>query len=145
MILQGGSRARTSWSGSATYSFHRGVPAYLRSDNGAEFTANKVREWLARIGVKTLCIEPGSPWENGYCESFNGRIRDELLAREQFDRLMEAKMLIQRWRRHYNTVRPHGSLGYRPPAPDAIQPLHFVPAAPPLREVVGLTVQQSLT
>ena len=94
----------------------RGLPAYTRSDNGPEFTAKKVREWLARIGVKTLFIEPGSPWENGYCESFNGRLRDELLAREQFDTLLEAKVLIERWRRHYNTVRPHGSLGYRPPA-----------------------------
>ena len=123
----------------------RGVPAYIRSDNGPEFTAKKVREWLAKIGVKTLFIEPGSPWENGYCESFNGRLRDELLAREQFNTLLEAKVLIERWRRHYNTVRPHGSLGYRPPAPEAFQPLHFVPAAPPLREVAGLTVIQSLT
>tara|TARA_B100000749_G_scaffold274350_1_gene258474 strand:- start:171 stop:914 length:744 start_codon:yes stop_codon:yes gene_type:complete len=123
----------------------RGVPAYIRSDNGPEFTAGKVREWLPRIGVKTLFIEPGSPWENGYCESFNGRLRDELLAREQFDTLLEAKVLIERWRRHYNTVRPHGSLGYRPPAPEAIQPLHFVPATPPLREVAGLTVIKSLT
>ena len=73
-----------------------------------------------QIGVKTLFIEPGSPWENGYCESVNGRLRDELLAREQFDTLLEAKVLIERWRRHYNTVRPHGSLGYRPPAPEAI-------------------------
>ena len=94
----------------------RGVPAYIRSDNGPEFTARKVREWLAKVGVKTLFIEPGSPWENGYCESFNGRLRDELLAREQFDTLLEAKVLIERWRRHYNTVRPHGSLGYRPPS-----------------------------
>ena len=112
---------------------------------GPEFTAGKVREWLPRIGVKTLFIEPGSPWENGYCESFNGRLRDELLAREQFDTLLEAEALIERWRRHYNTVRPHGSLGYRPPAPEAIQPLHFVPATPPLREVAGLTVIKSLT
>ena len=81
-----------------------------------------------QIGVKTLFIEPGSPWENGYCESFNGRLRDELLAREQFDTLLEAKVLIERWRRHYNTVRPHGSLGYRPPAPEATQLLHFVEA-----------------
>ena len=79
------------------------------------------------------------------CEIFNGRLRDELLAREQSDTLLEAKVLIERWRRHYNTVRPHGSLGYRPPAPEAIQPLHFVPATPPLREVAGLTVIKSLT
>lgn len=77
-------------------------------------------------------------------ESFNGRLRDELLAREQFDTLLEAKVLIERWRRHYNTVRPHGSLGYRPPAPQSLQPLHFVPAAPPLHEVAGVTVQRNL-
>ena len=123
----------------------RGVPAYIHSDNGSEFTARKVREWLAKVGVKTLYIEPGSPWENGYCESFNGRLRDELLAREQFDTLLEAKVLIERWRRHYNTVRPHGSLGYRPPAPEAIQPLHSASATHPLREIAGLTVIQSLT
>ena len=122
----------------------RGVPAYLRSDNGPEFTARKVREWLAKVGVKTLYIEPGSPWENGYVESFNGRLRDELLAREQFDTLLEAKVLIERWRRHYNTVRPHGSLGYRPPAPEAHQPLHFVPAAPPLHEMAGFAGQRNL-
>ena len=123
----------------------RGVPKYIRSDNGPEFTAKRVREWLAKIGVKTLFIEPGSPWENGYCESFNGRLRDELLAREQFDTLLEAKVLIERWRRHYNTVRPHGSLGYRPPAPEATQPLHFVPATPPRSEVAGLAVLQRVT
>ena len=123
----------------------RGVPAYIRSDNGPEFTAKKVREWLAKVGVKTLFIEPGSPWENGYCESFNGRLRDELLAREQFDTLLEAKVLIERWRRHYNTVRPHGSLGFRPPAPEAIQPFHSATAAPSLREMAGLSVIQSLT
>jgi transposase InsO family protein len=104
-----------------------------------------VREWLTKVGVKTLFIEPGSPWENGYCESFNGRLRDELLAREQFDTLLEAKVLIERWRRHYNTVRPHGSLGYRPPAPEATQPLHFVPATPPRSEVAGLAVRQRVT
>ncbi len=99
-----------------------GPPEHLRSDNGPEFTAKLVRRWLARLGVQTLFIEPGSPWENGYCESFNGRLRDELLAREQFDTLLEAKVLIERWRRHYNTVRPHGSLGYRPQAPEATHP-----------------------
>lgn len=116
----------------------RGVPKYIRSDNGSEFTAIAVREWLQRVGVKTLFIEPGSPWENGYIESFNGKLRDELLAREQFDTLLEAKVLIERWRRHYNSVRPHSSLGYRPPAPEAIQPLHFVPATPPRSEVAAL-------
>jgi putative transposase len=86
-----------------------------------EFTATKVREWLQRIDVKTLYIEPGSPWENGYVESFNGKLRDELLEREIFDTLWEAKVLIERWRRDYNTVRPHSSLGYRPPDPEAVQ------------------------
>jgi putative transposase len=100
----------------------RGVPDYLRSDNGAEFTAQAVREWLERVGVRTLYIEPGSPWENGYIESFNGKLRDELLEREILDTLLEAKVLIERWRREYNTIRPHSSLGYRPPAPEAIQP-----------------------
>ena len=93
----------------------RGVPRYLRSDNGPEFTANRVHEWLERVEVQTLFIEPGSPWENGYIESFNGKLRDELLAREWFDTLLEAKVLIERWRRHFNTVRPHSSLEYVPP------------------------------
>ena len=98
----------------------RGVPEHLRSDNGPEFTATIVREWLTRVGVKTLFIEPGSPWENGYVESFNGKLRDELLDREIFYSLTEAKVLIDMWRKHYNTVRPHSSLGYRPPAPETI-------------------------
>jgi putative transposase len=98
----------------------RGIPEYIRSDNGPEFTARAVREWLARLGVKTLFIEPGSPWENGYIESFNGKLRDELLNREIFTTLEEAKVLIEQWRREYNQVRPHSSLGYRPPAPEAI-------------------------
>jgi putative transposase len=97
----------------------RGVPAHIRSDNGPEFTAKRVREWFGRVGVSALYIEPGSPWENGYCESFNGKLRDELLDREVFDTLLEAKVLIERWRREYNGVRPHSSLGYRPPAPEA--------------------------
>ncbi len=98
----------------------RGTPAYIRSDNGSEFTATAVREWLDRLGVQTLFIEPGSSWENGYVESFNGKLRDEMLDREIFYTLGEAKVLIERWRRDYNTVRPHSSLGYRPPAPEAI-------------------------
>ncbi len=98
----------------------RGVPEHIRSDNGPEFTARVVRKWLKRVGVKTLFIEPGSPWETGYCESFNGKLRDELLAREIFYTLKEAKVLIERWRLEYNTIRPHSSLGYRPPAPEAI-------------------------
>jgi len=99
---------------------YRGVPEHIRSDNGSEFTAKAVRNWLAKIGVKTLYIEPGSPWENGYIESFNGKLQDELLKRELFYTLKEAKVLIERWREHYNHVRPHSSLGYRPPAPAAV-------------------------
>jgi len=98
----------------------RGVPEHLRSDNGAEFTARAVRNWLGKLGVKTLFIEPGSPWENGYIESFNGKMRDELLNREIFMTLQEAKVLIANWRQEYNRFRPHSSLGYRPPAPEAI-------------------------
>jgi len=96
----------------------RGVPEYLRSDNGPEFIAEFVREWLHRVGTKTLFIEPGSPWENGYIESFNGKLRDELLNGEIFDTVTEAKVITERWRKHYNTVRPHSSLGHRPPAPE---------------------------
>jgi len=98
----------------------RGIPEHIRSDNGPEFTAKAVRNWLERLGVKTLFIEPGSPWENGYIESFNGKLRDELLNREVFTTLMEAKILIEQWRMDYNHVRPHSSLGYRPPAPEAV-------------------------
>jgi len=100
----------------------RGVPEYIRSDNGPEMTAKLVRKWLAQVGAKTLYIEPGSPWQNGYCESFNGKLRDELLNGEIFYSLREAQVLIERWRKHYNTVRPHSSLGYRPPAPQTITP-----------------------
>ncbi|AZI35202.1 IS3 family transposase [Caenibius tardaugens NBRC 16725] len=118
----------------------RGPPAHIRSDNGPEFIANAVQQWLARIGVKTLYITPGSPWENGYCESFNGSMRDELLNGEIFYTLAEAEILIEAWRRHYNTVRPHSSLGYRPPVPEtAVSPwppsgsasLHLRPAMAP--------------
>lgn len=109
----------------------RGVPDHIRSDNGAEFTATAVREWLARLGVKTLYIEPGSPWENGYCESFNGKLRDELLNGEIFETLHEAQVVIEDWRRHYNEVRPHSSLGYLPPAPPAKLPAE--PVVAPLR------------
>jgi len=100
----------------------RGIPEHIRSDNGPEFTAKAVRGWLSRLGVKTLFIEPGSPWENGCIESFNGKLRDELINREVFTTLLEAKILIERWRQEYNQVRPHSALGYRPPAPEAIQP-----------------------
>jgi transposase InsO family protein len=99
-----------------------GVPEHIRSDNGPEFTAKAVRNWLVRIGVKTLFIEPGSPWENGYNESFNGKLRDELLNGEVFYTLKEAQVLIERWRQEYNTFRPHSALKYKPPAPEATQP-----------------------
>jgi putative transposase len=96
----------------------RGLPDFIRSDNGPEFTSEAVREWLKRLGVRTLFIEPGSPWENGYIESFNGKLRDELLNGEIFDTLTEAKVFIERWRQEYNRFRPHSSLGYKPPAPE---------------------------
>jgi putative transposase len=98
----------------------RGVPEHIRSDNGAEFTCQAVREWLGKVGVKTLFIEPKSPWENGYAESFIGKLWDELLNGEIFYTLLEAKVLIEHWRRHYNRHRPHSALGYRPPAPEAV-------------------------
>ncbi len=97
----------------------RGIPEHIRSDNGSEFTARAVRKWLGRLGVKTLFIEAGSPWENGYIESFNGKMRDELLNRELFTTLTEAKVLAAQWRKKYNQVRPHSSKGYKPPAPEA--------------------------
>jgi len=98
----------------------RGIPEHIRSDNGPEFTARAIRQWLRDLGVKTLYIEPGSPWENGYIESFNGKLRDELLSREIFTTLFEAQVLIENWRKDYNQIRPHSALGYRPPAPEAI-------------------------
>ncbi|WP_421701028.1 IS3 family transposase [Aliiroseovarius sp.] len=101
----------------------RGVPAFIRSDNGPEFIAQSVRDWIAAVGAKTAYIEPGSPWENGYCESFNARFRDELLNGEVFYSLREAQILIEQWRKHYNTKRPHSALGYRPPAPETIVPM----------------------
>ena len=99
----------------------KGIPDHVRSDNGSEFSARHVRRWLHELGVKTLFIEPGSPWENGYIESFNGKLRDELLNREIFYTMQEARILIEKWRKEYNQVRPHSSLGYKPPAPEAIQ------------------------
>ena len=101
----------------------RGVPAHIRSDNGPEFAAKAVRGWIAAVGARTAYIAPGSPWENGYVESFNARLRDELLDGEIFYSLREAEVVIESWRRHYNGVRPHASLGFRPPAPEV-----FVPA-----------------
>jgi len=116
----------------------RGVPEHVRSDNGPEFVAKAVQDWIAAVGAKTAYIAPGSPWENGFIESFNARLRDELLDGEIFYSLKEARIVIESWRRHYNTVRPHQSLGYKPPAPEvfvskiaarsAPQPR---PAAPP--------------
>ena len=97
----------------------KGAPDYIRSDNGPEFTSEKIQQWLSNIRVKTLFIEPGSPWENGFVESFNGKFRNELLNIEIFDTMAEAKYLIEDWRVHYNTIRPHSSLQYKPPAPEA--------------------------
>lgn len=101
----------------------RGIPEHIRSDNGPEFTAKVIRSWLAGIGTKTLYIEPGSPWENGYCESFNGKLRNECLNQEIFYSLKEARIVIEQWRHHYNHVRPHSALGYRPPAPMTVIPM----------------------
>ena len=103
----------------------RGVPEHIRSDNGSEFTARTIKCWLADLGVKALYIEPGSPWENGYNESFNGRLQDELLKREIFMTLKEARILVERWRWEYNHIRPHSSLGYRPPAPETKTPVEL--------------------
>ena len=111
----------------------RGVPDHIRSDNGPEFTARAVREWLGRVGARTLYIEPGSPWENGYIESFNGKLRDELLDRELFYTLLEVRVLTERYRQTYNRIRPHSSLGYRPPAPETVLP------AVPLPVLAALT------
>ncbi len=105
----------------------RGIPEHIRSDNGPEFTARAIRQWLRDLEVKALYIEPGSPWENGYIESFNGKLRDELLNVEIFMTLFEAQVLIENWRKEYNQIRPHSALGYRPPAPEAIMPVHGSP------------------
>jgi transposase InsO family protein len=116
----------------------RGVPGHIRSDNGAQFIAKVVQEWIAAVRAKTAYIAPGSPWENGFIESFNARLRDELLDGEIFYSLNEAKIVIESWRRHYNTLRPHGSIGYKPPAPEVFVPAMSMrtaqqpqPAAPP--------------
>ena len=100
----------------------RGLPEYIRSDNGPEFTSQAIRKWLNSLEVAPLFIEPGSPWENGYNESFNGKLRDELLNGEIFTSLLEAKVLIENWRKEYNQFRPHSSLNYQPPAPETIMP-----------------------
>ena len=106
----------------------RGIPEHIRSDNGPEFVAQKLRQWLGKLGTGTLYIEPGSPWENGYCESFNGKLRDECLNGEIFYSLKEAQIVIEGWRVQYNTVRPHSALDYRSPAPGACNP--FPPPKP---------------
>ena len=111
----------------------RGVPAHIRSDNGPEFVAAAVQEWIAAVGAKTAYIAPGSPWENGYIESFNARLRDELLDGEIFYTLREAQIVIESWRRHYNTIRPHASLGYQPPAPEVFVPTFAAWPAPPAK------------
>ena len=119
-----------------------GLPEYLRSDNGPEFTAKLVRRWLGRVGVETLFIEPGSPWENGYNESFNGKLRDELLNGEIFYSLAQAAVLVEQWRREYNTVRSHSACGGFPPAPEAIKPSPWFLRMPVLHgppQVLGLT------
>ena len=110
----------------------RGVPGHIRSDNGPEFVAKAVQEWITAVGASTAYIEPGSPWENGYCESFNSKLRDELLKGEIFYTLEEAKVIIESWRRHYNTVRPHSSLGYRSPAPEVLLPASKLAPRPTL-------------
>jgi putative transposase len=110
----------------------RGVPEHIRSDNGPEFVAKGVQKWIAAVGATTVYITPGSPWENGFIESFNARLRDELLNGEIFYTLREAQIVIESWRRHYNTVRPHASIGYRAPAPEVFVPaLAAWPAAQP--------------
>jgi transposase InsO family protein len=114
----------------------RGIPAHIRSDNGPEFVAAAVRDWIAAVGARTAYIEPGSPWENGYVESFNGKLRDELLNGEIFYSLKEAQIMIETWRRHYNTKRPHSSLGYRPPAPEIISSWPASPASSGARPAI---------
>jgi len=113
----------------------RGVPGHIRSDNGPEFVAQAVRSWITGVGAKTAYIAPGSPWENGFIESFNSKLRDELLNGEIFYSLKEARIIIEAWRRHYNTIRPHSALAYRPPAPEVVlwpaaQPRPAPPATP---------------
>ena len=126
----------------------RGVPGHIRSDNGPEFIAKAVQDWIAAVGARTAYIAPGSPWENGFIESFNARLRDELLDGEVFYTLREAQIVIESWRRHYNAVRPHASIGYQSPAPEvfvpalaawpAAQPRPASPAMPPLASAPAL-------
>jgi transposase InsO family protein len=117
----------------------RGNPGIIKSDNGPELVAQHVQDWIEARNIDTYYIAPGSPWENGYIESFNGKLRDELLDREIFYTLGEAKILIDRWRKEYNTFRPHSSLGYRPPAPEALQWPASTTAGLQSAAMVGLT------
>ena len=118
----------------------RGTPEHVRSDNGPEFIARAMQEWIAAVGARTAYIEPGSPWENGFIESFNARLRDELLDGEIFYTLAEARIIVESWRRHYNTVRPHGSLGYKPPAPEVFLPAFAAWPTPPTRQATPATL-----
>lgn len=118
----------------------RGTPEHVRSDNGPEFIAKAVQEWIAAVGARTAYIAPGSPWENGFIESFNARLRDELLNGEIFYTLAEARIIVESWRRHYNTVRPHVSLGYKPPAPEVFVPAFAAWPAAPTRPATPATL-----
>ena len=122
----------------------RGIPAYIRSDNGPEFVAEAVRRWIAAVGARTAIIEPGSPWENGYIESFNARLRDELLNGEIYCTLKEAQVLIESWRCRYNAIRPHGSLGYRPPAPETVVLPSWPPGSATLRRLPSLAEEPAM-
>ena len=122
----------------------RGIPAWIRSDNGPEFVAEAVRRWIAAVGARTAFIEPGSPWENGYIESFNARLRDGLLNGEIFYTLKEAQGLIESWRGYYNAIRPHGSPGYRPPAPETIVMPSWPPGSAPLRRPPSLAEKTAM-
>ena len=119
----------------------RGVPEHIRSDQGPEFIATAVKDWIAAVGAKTAYIEKSSPWENGYVESFNGKLRDELLSVEIFTSAREAQILIESWRRHYNAIRPHSTLGYRPPAPAVMVPALTAWPAPPPRPLPPATLR----
>ena len=122
----------------------RGIPAWIRSDNGPEFVAEVVRRWIAVVGARTAFIEQRSPWENGYIESFNARLRDELLNGEIFYTLKEARVLIESWRRHYNAARPHSSLGYRPPAPETVALPSWPPGSATLRRPPSLAEKPAM-
>ncbi len=117
----------------------RGAPKFIRSDNGPEFIADAIEKWLKRNNVETLHIAPGSPWENGYIESFNGKLRDDVLSREVFYSLKEAKVIVENWRLEYNNHRPHSSLGYMTPAAFAAS---RNPAGAPKRRRSGFGVNK---